>query len=181
MARICLFLSLGAALLTGACGGNYTPSVQLALDGPQLAVAMRNGENTWHGLMDRGCMAGAGAMVLHREDGVTCGGEIDHPATDKGRLHMDLRCTNGDAMALVFRNLGPDQGMGLGRINPEQADGAKTTFFYHPSPEEADRRLEQVLRDIERAMEQKREKDEQRKERASEQEHFRRTVSGVKE
>ncbi|MCC8193593.1 MAG: hypothetical protein LIP28_02980 [Deltaproteobacteria bacterium] len=149
-----VFLFLLCAGLAG-CGAHYTPSIRLALDGPPLHVAMRDDASAWFGLMDRGCMAGFGTITLHG-DGTTCQGQMDHPANDKGRLYADLLCTTGDTMTLVIRNLGPDQGMGLARINPEEKDGRQMTLFYHPSAEEAKRRLAEVRAEIAAALEEKR-------------------------
>ena len=146
MARLALLLTFALGL--AGCGGPHTPSIRLALDGPPLSVVMRGETGVWYGIMERSCMAGVGTITLRDADGVTCRGDMDHPANDKGRLYADLACTDGDAVALVFRNLGPDQGMGLGRFNPEQEEGEKTTFFYHPSRAEAERRLEEVRAEI---------------------------------
>ena len=151
MARFLLVLTLALGL--SGCGAPRTPSIRLALDGPDLAVAMQGETTSWHGLMQRGCMAGVGTILLHGTNGATCKGDMDHPANDKGRLYADLACTNGDSMTLVFRNLGPDQGMGLGRVNPEAEDGEKTTFFYHPSWDEAKRRLGEIREEIAAAVE----------------------------
>ncbi|SBW09558.1 exported hypothetical protein [uncultured delta proteobacterium] len=141
-------LLLGCIAGLAGCGGVYTPTVRLALDGPPLAIVMHGDSSSWEGLMDRGCMAGFGDITIRDLDGVTCQGHMDHPANDKGRLYADLSCANGDTMTLVFRNLGPDQGMGLGRMNPEAEDGEQTTLFYHPSQDEAWRRLGEVRQEI---------------------------------
>ena len=158
MARSLLlfFLCLGLA----GCAGQSTPGIRLALDGPPLHVAMQGDTTTWTGSMDRGCMAGVGSFSVHSENGLICRGQIDHPANDKGRLHAELACADGSVMVLVFRNLGPDQGMGLGRINPDSEAGEQTTFFYHPSQEEARRRLVEVRTDIAVARESKHKKAE---------------------
>lgn len=146
----CLCLTLAQA----GCAPVYAPSIRLALDGPPLAVAAQGDASSWQGAMDRGCMAGFGSVSLRNTaNGVVCANAMDQPATDKGRLHADLTCSNGDVMALVFRNLGPDQGMGLARINPEKEGGEQLTLFYHPSPDEALRRLRQVRAEIAEALE----------------------------
>ena len=160
MTRLALLPSL-ALLLTLAlglagCGGPYTPSIRLALDGPPLSIAMQGETLSWYGQMDRSCMAGVGDILLLNANGTTCKGEMDRPANDKGRLYADLTCDNGDTLTLVFRNLGPDQGMGLGRINPDAADGEQTTLFYHPSQNEAQRRLGEVREEIAAMLEKKR-------------------------
>lgn len=136
------------ALTLCSCAAPQSPGIRLALEGPPLAVAMRGETTAWSGFMDRGCMAGVGNITLHGAEGVTCTGDMDHPATDKGRLYADLACTDGGTLALVFRNLGPDQGMGLARRNPEAEDGEPVTLFFHPSREEAERRLAEVRQEI---------------------------------
>lgn len=156
-AGLCAF-ALCLALAAAGCAPRYTASIRLALDGPPLAVAAQGEASSWDGSMDRGSMAGAGLVSLQNAaNGVLCGGEMDHPATDKGRLYADLSCTNGDTMVLVFRNLGPDQGMGIARINPDAGDGELLTLFYHPWAKEARRRLGQVRAEITEAMERKKE------------------------
>lgn len=142
--------------LAGCGGGAAAHSIRLALDGPPLAVAMRGERTTWSGSMDRNCMAGVGAVTVHNAAGTTCSGVMDHPANDKGRLHADLACSNGETVSLVFRNLGPDQGMGLARINKT---GEVAALFYHPSADEARRRLEGVMADIAAAREEKRQRE----------------------
>lgn len=156
-AGLCAF-ALCLALAAAGCAPTYTSSIRLALDGPPLAVAAQGEASSWHGSMDRGCMAGAGTVSLQNAaNGVTCDGEMDHPATDKGRLYADLSCSNGDTMVLAFRNLGPDQGVGIARINPDAGNGERLTLFYHPWAHEARRRLGQVRAEIAEAMEQKKE------------------------
>lgn len=98
-------------------------------------------------------MAGVGGMSLYDgRAGVSCAGRMDRPATDKGRLYMDLECGNGETFAFVMRNLGPDQGMGLGRA---EATGEQVLLFYHPGEDEARRRLEQLKADMALAREEK--------------------------
>ena len=139
-----LFLCLVAA----GCGSPQTPSARLALDGPPLHIAMQGDASHWSGHMDRGCMTGFGPISLQDDKGVTCRGQMDHPANDKGRLYAKLSCTNGSTVTLVFRNLGPDQGMGLGRVNPHTENDEQLAFFYHSSWDEALRRLQEVKADI---------------------------------
>lgn len=144
------------ALSLCACAAPSSPGIRLALEGPPLAVVMRGETTAWSGLMNRGCMAGVGSITLHNAEGVTCSGDMDHPATDKGRLYADLACSDGGTLALVFRNLGPDQGMGLARHNPENEKGEQIALFFHPSREEAERRLAEVRREIADAVQAKR-------------------------
>ena len=135
------------------CGSQSPPSIRLVLDGPPLHIAMRSESAVWAGQMDRGCMAGFGSITVREENGTVCQGNMDHPANDKGRLYADLSCANGSSMTLIIRNLGPDQGMGLGRISRDAVAGEQTTLFYHPSYDEAKRRLEQIRAEIATARE----------------------------
>ena len=148
---VLLVLCLGLA----GCGERYTPSIRLALDGPPLYIVLQNETTYWSGLMDRGCMAGLGLITLRDEHGGICHGQMDRPANEKGRLYAELLCANGNSVTLVFRNLGPDQGMGLARVNTETPGGEQLAFFYHPSRDEAQRRLEQIRTEIAAARENK--------------------------
>jgi hypothetical protein len=98
--------------------------------------------------MDRTCMAGHGFMQLEAVDSgaaFACTAEIDSPPTQKGRVRGVLRCTDGRELFFSLRNLGPDQGVGVGRENPE---GDLLILFYHASPDEAARRFPAVKADI---------------------------------
>ena len=77
---------------------------------------------------------------------VACSGKMDAPADEKARLRIDLTCDNGETVSITMRNLGPDQGMGVGRINETDE---RLYIFYHPSEEEAERRLVQIKAEIE--------------------------------
>lgn len=136
------------ALSLCACATPQSPGIRLALEGPPLAVVARGETTAWSGLMDRGCMAGVGSITLRDADGVICEGGMDHPATDKGRLYADLICSDGGTLSLLFRNLGPDQGMGFARRNPEFEEGERIDLFFHPSREEAERRLVEVRQEV---------------------------------
>ncbi|MDL2207933.1 hypothetical protein LJB82_04345, partial [Desulfovibrio sp. OttesenSCG-928-M16] len=50
--------------------------------------------------------------------------------------------------ALDRARTGPDQGVGIAR---ESAEGELLVLFYHPSPEEAKRRLPEVRADMDKA------------------------------
>lgn len=144
-------------LILGGCADRSAPSVLLALDGPPLFVAAKSETRAMSGVMDRSCMAGVGGLILHdRPSGVSCQGNMDHPADNKGRMHTDLACSDGTAFTLVMRNLGPDQGMGVGKF----AEGGEIiTLFYHPCEGEAARRLEALMRDIGAALEKKKRRE----------------------
>ena len=152
-----------AVALSGCGGSSHAPSVRLTLDGPPLALIVQSDSASWKGVMDRGCMAGFGHVTLQMVgDSTVCSGDIDHPATDKGRMYVDLLCSDGTTMNLIYRNLGPDQGMGLARIDKEKTNGEKSeraALFYHPSAEEAERCLVKIREDIANAVELKRRKD----------------------
>ncbi len=116
------------------------------MDGPPLFIAVDVAGKPMHGFLDRKAMAGAGRVLLYdQQNAVTCTGEMDAPATDKGRLYVTLTCSDGREMALGLRNLGPDQGMGVGRLRDT---GERLTLFYHPCEDEARRRLARVKTDI---------------------------------
>ena len=140
---VSLFL-IGCGPVTGP------PSIRLALDGPPLHIAGDKNGEFFHGDMDRGCMAGFGRIILTDEKrAVTCKGEMDAPANEKARLHVTLLCDNGETISITMRNLGPDQGLGAGRINETSE---RLLLFYHPSETEAKRRLVQLKAEMEQAL-----------------------------
>ena len=136
-----------------ACAGKESspasvrePSVALAVDGPRLALAGEYEGLSFTGSMDRTCMAGYGSMQLEDSGAAfVCTAEIDSPPTSKGRVRGVLRCTDGRELFFSLRNLGPDQGVGVGRENP---GGALLILFYHASAEEAARRFPAVKAEI---------------------------------
>ena len=137
-----------------ACAGKELPSAPaqaaapapLVMDGPRLAVAGEYGGIFLSGSMDRAGMAGYGSMLLEALGGeFSCAAEIDSPPTSKGRVRGVLRCTDGRELFFSLRNIGPDQGVGVGR---ESLGGDLLILFYHPSPDEAARRLPAVQADI---------------------------------
>lgn len=153
-----LLATLLTTLLTGCAAS--TPSVRLALDGPPLLVAARGDARVMSGAMDRSCMAGVGGILLYdRQAGISCQGHMDRPANDKGRMYVDLACSNGEAVTFVMRNLGPDQGMGIGRF---AGTDESITMFYHPCEDEAVRRLDQLREDINVALEKKKQRVEEK-------------------
>lgn len=135
-----------------ACAGKApapaSPAVALAVDGPRLALAGEYEGLSLTGSMDRTCMAGYGSMHLEAVDsGATfvCTAAIDTPPTQKGRVRGVLRCTDGRELLFSLRNIGPDQGVGVGRESPE---GSLLILFYHASADEAARRFPAVKADI---------------------------------
>lgn len=139
LACLCLVCAAG-------CAGSAPPSVRLALDGPELILAGELGSRAYEGRMERSAMAGAGAIILHEQDtGIVCRGGIDRPASQKGRLYVELACSDGRSLPLILRNLGPDQGMGIGRF---EGQSGRMTLFYHPCASEAKRRLEQLRHEL---------------------------------
>lgn len=136
---------LGLVCMTG-CAGPTPPSVRLALDGPELVLVGELDGRAYEGAMDRHAMAGVGALTLHEQGtSIVCRGSIDRPASQKGRLYVELSCSDGRSLPLILRNLGPDQGMGIGRF---EGQSERMTLFYHPSASEAKRRLEQLRHEL---------------------------------
>jgi len=147
-------LSLSGALLLlclslFACAGKVpAPAVALAVDGPRLALAGEYEGLRLTGSMDRTCMAGYGSMHLEAVDSgasFVCTAKIDNPPTQKGRVRGVLHCTGERELLFSLRNIGPDQGVGVGRESPE---GNLLILFYHPSLDEAARRFPAVKADI---------------------------------
>lgn len=137
-----------------ACSAAVSPpSVKLALEGPPLFIhavlADDSGgtpEKDFGGYMDRSCMAGLGHITLSElQSGFFCEGDMDSLPSPKGRLHAELRCSDGRTLQLLLRNLGPDQGIGIGRLDGEPGT---LELFYHPSEGEAARRLAAFRADL---------------------------------
>ena len=129
-------------------------SPMYALEGPPLALVGKFGDLAVEGSMERTCMAGAGKLTLHSrfiEDALVCEGTLDSPPNEKARVKGALICNNSGPIFFTMRNLGPDQGVAVG-----QSEGGKDLliFFYHPSQEEAERRLPEIIHDITKAREQ---------------------------
>lgn len=138
-----------AALALAGCGSRAEPTVALAMDGPSLFIMGEYQGQPVEGLLDRTVMAGVGTMTLvgtgAENAELNCTAKFDAPPTDKGRVAGFIDCGNGEILVVMLRNLGPDQGVGLAHAgNPEDI----MIFFYHPSREEAERRLPGVLKDI---------------------------------
>lgn len=142
--------------LAGLAGCTYVagpPSVRLALEGPPLfirGVQENEGEERhFAGYMDRSCMAGIGQIALSdMRSGFFCQGDMDSLPSEKARLHAELLCSDGTSLHLLLRNVGPDQGIGVGRF---EAVKAPLELFYHPSEGEAVRRLARFRADLARA------------------------------
>ena len=143
-------ISLALVFFVCGCADKSQPSVLLALDGPPLAVVGALGDAPFDGVMDRGCLAGVGSLKLHVPDLGPCAGTMDHPGNEKGRRYVELACFDGSSIILALRNLGPDQGMGIGK---QDTTGKRIALFYHPSQEEAQRRLAGIRADLARSEE----------------------------
>ena len=132
---------LGCVFLV-ACGKTPVPvfpSAHLSLHGPPLAVAGIMEGHYFSGHMERSCMAGAGRMVLQNQTlGLLCKGGTDNPASEKGRMYAYLSCAGNKTMRVAYRNLGPDQGVGIGRF---EENGPVLVLYYHPWEDEAKRRV----------------------------------------
>ncbi|MDR0826651.1 MAG: hypothetical protein LBN33_02070 [Desulfovibrio sp.] len=146
---------LAAALLAlNACAGKDAPSpARQVLSGPPLHIAGEYGDLSIAGEMDRGCMVGFGSLELRGTRAGTgqavllCKGRVDAPALDRGRVRGILDCGEERRLAFSMRNLGPDQGIGIGR---EKTDGDLLLFFYHAAKDEAARRFPEIKADMER-------------------------------
>lgn len=150
-----LFLPAAAflALALAACGGKSPAPrvVALALDGPPLSLAGDYAGMRLEGEMERTCMAGVGHIALRAaepEQVFVCEADIDAPPTEKARVRGVFECSGGRHISFMLRNIGPDQGVGIAR---ESREGGLMVFFYHPSAEEARRRLPEALADMAKA------------------------------
>jgi hypothetical protein len=169
MTRIPAVLTFLVLLLAGpmSCAPVKVSMPALVLDGPALHIAGVYSGMRLQGTMDRGCMAGVGELHLRAAgvaDGVTdlagtgdtdgaptqafaCSAKLDVLPDRKARVNGTLECTSGRRMAFSLRNLGPDQGVGIAR---EFQEGGLMIFFYHAAESEAERRLPQILADMEK-------------------------------
>jgi hypothetical protein len=137
----CAFLSVPG------CSTTHVPGVHLALEGPPLVVAAKVGNRYFEGSMERSGMAGVGIITLREEaTGAEFRGSLDAPASPKGRLYVVLSCAqDARTLHLVLRNLGPDQGMGIGRLSDGET---RMILFYHPGRADAWRRLAQLRAEL---------------------------------
>ena len=136
----CLALLSSLVLALSGCGSTSPPSIQLALDGPPLALRGNSGSRRYVGFMDRGLMTGFGHAVLRQPDsGLVCEGRADQPPTERGRVYVGLACTDGRTLHMLLRSLGPDQGLGLARFEEEKE---RIDLFFHSCEVEALRRLD---------------------------------------
>ena len=137
-----------------ACADRQAPPpvIALSLDGPSLAVAASYAGMTLEGSMDRTVMTGKGELVLTATNGAdfSCTASVDSMPTQKARVRGFLLCTGDRRLPFSLRNTGPDQGVGIAR---ESAEGDLLVMFYHPSQEEAVRRLPEVQADLAKAQE----------------------------
>ena len=141
---------LGGLLLSG-CGPKRSPNVAYALEGPVLYVVADYKGVPMQGEMDRSVMVGVGRLILRGTVGekpLVCEARFNAPPTEKGRVRGMLICSNETGMPLALRNLGPDQGVGIAM---EEKNEALMVLFYHPSIEEAQRRLPQAMADMQLA------------------------------
>ncbi|MDL2216795.1 hypothetical protein LJB81_03590 [Desulfovibrio sp. OttesenSCG-928-M14] len=149
--KIKLMALCGSILLCSCAAKAPAPAVMaLSLDGPPLAVAGEYAGMELEGSMDRTVMAGTGALQLEAlgSSDFACTASVDSMPTQKARVRGFLNCTGGRRLPFSLRNTGPDQGVGIAR---ESAEGELLVLFYHPSPEEAKRRLPEVRADMDKA------------------------------
>ena len=122
-----------------------------AMDGPPLVLLGDLEGIPVEGQLDRTCMAGVGEGALKYMDGETevlCTTSMDFPPNEKGRVRGVFKCSDESTLLFTMRNLGPDQGLAVGRV---ESKDKMLVFFFHPSREEAERRLPEILDDIEEA------------------------------
>lgn len=171
---------LAAALLCAACTASQPIQIiNYALDGPPLALVARVDDYTFEGTLERKGMVGIGELALKSLDrpDLVCKGELHAEPGYKGRVRSAVPCSDGSMMLFSLRNLGPDQGLGIGtfglpgseefgQIDDElrhkalRADsgavraplGGLLVMFYHPSAEEARRRIVPIQKDMQTAM-----------------------------
>ncbi len=79
-----------------------------------------------------------------------CKSDVDAPPTEKGRIRGLLLCSGDRSILFSLRNIGPDQGVGVGK---DTQTNALMVLFYHTSIEEARRRFPAVQADIRKAYE----------------------------
>ena len=144
LAKPLLIALVGIAAGLSACAGKMQESPAksvFALEGPPLAIVAEYKGMALEGTMDRHVMVGIGKMELRSvkaEQGFFCEGRINQEPTEKARIRGMLDCTEGVILFITLSNLGPDQGVGVGRAGENQD---LLTMFYHTSKEEAQRRF----------------------------------------
>ena len=145
-----IIVGLFASLLA-SCAGSGHPTIAYALDGPALFIRGEYDNKPVKGTLDRSIMVGVGNIRFElgeSPDILVCEGTLNTPPSENGRVRGVAPCDNGQALLFTLRNLGPDQGIGIGRI--EDKDSPVIVFF-HASDEEAARRFPEVLQDIHKA------------------------------
>ncbi len=137
------------AVCLGAGCAKTPPTPGFVLDGPPLSVAAEYDGVPLEGTMERTAMVGLGEMFLVSPDkSLDCRAEFNAEPSEKGRIRGVLICTDKHRFSVALRNLGPDQGVGLGL---EPGNDKLLVLFYHPSPDEALRRLPQAIEDMRKA------------------------------
>lgn len=163
-----LILSVGSGCAgRGSADDNperaFNPTVNMgayALEGPDLAVIADLAGTRLEGTAQRNLMVGKGTMKLYAKDAenkLMCESEVKAQPTPKGRIRGVLDCTDGTIILFTLRNLGPDQGIGIGTSHEGNQD---LTLFYHSSADEADRRFPQILEDFTQLRQEKRSANE---------------------
>lgn len=131
---------------TSQKGPKDEPLGTFALDGPDLLVVGDLSGIPLHGTLQRKGMVGKGKLKLYSSDEtLICESIIKSRPTDKGRVRGLLDCNDGNVVLFTLRNLGPDQGLGIGTSHEGDKD---LTIFYHPSAEEAQRRFPRILEEF---------------------------------
>ena len=144
-------LCLALCLLPSCAGNSHSPTIAYALDGPSLFIRGEYDGIPVKGTMDRSIMVGVGNIRFELgedDDMLVCEGELHTPPTENGRVRGVALCENGQALLFTLRNLGPDQGVGIGKI---AAEDQPVVVFFHASDAEALRRFPAIQEDIARA------------------------------
>ena len=149
---ICAFIVMLSACGLASCAGTaHTPTIAYALEGPALFMRGEYDGRPVKGTLDRATMVGVGSIRFElgdEPDILVCEGDLNTPPAENGRVRGVAKCENGQALLFTLRNLGPDQGVGIGRIADEDKP---VIIFFHASDEEAARRFPAVLEDIHKA------------------------------
>ena len=145
-----LVIGLFASLLA-SCAGSGHSTIAYALDGPALFMRGEYDNTPVKGTLDRSIMVGVGSIRFElgeSPDILVCEGTLNTPPSENGRVRGVAPCENGQVLLFTLRNLGPDQGVGIGRITDKDNP---VIVFFHASDEEAARRFPEVLQDIHKA------------------------------
>ena len=160
----CLGFSLVFFSLLG-CAYSRPLALTYVFEGPPLALYGESGERVFEGEMERTSMIGSGRISLRDTvTGLVCSGELDTRPSLKGIVRGYMTCADAGYLVFGLRNLGSDQGFGVGYFvpasengggreyvgegRPKEQRGERITLFYHPWMDEAKRRLGPIRADL---------------------------------